>query len=291
MSSASKIGAAIFAMTFMVVLTACTEQGAPPQVSTPTSQAPLVQAQTTAQEPAHDSRYVIQGDTVYDKKTDLTWSRCSAGQQWKESIGCVGVIMHLTWSEAQTVAGNGWRIPSPDELLTLSINSRGSNRYERIRMDRVAFPDMEESDAGGVYWSSSESVEKPIYMFFFERGDGFLPGIHIGRDEYKYLVRLVRGGDQTTGQAPNIATTNYSGTASSNQRQDMQTGSSCRDRYASGGGMAESDVKAYRECQEREKKGEAARDKVDKAAATAGRILDNAAKKGGDFMGGYNAKK
>jgi len=29
--------------------------------------------------PAANSRYVIKGDTVYDKETNLSWQRCSVG--------------------------------------------------------------------------------------------------------------------------------------------------------------------------------------------------------------------
>jgi len=35
------------------------------------------------------SRYVLNGDEVYDKKTDLTWERCSVGKKCDERVSCV----------------------------------------------------------------------------------------------------------------------------------------------------------------------------------------------------------
>ena len=75
--------------------------------------------------PAANSRYVIQGDTVYDKKTDLTWQRCSVGQRWAEGKGCVGVIKTFTFDDAQRQGNGMWRVPTKNELGTLIDQNRG----------------------------------------------------------------------------------------------------------------------------------------------------------------------
>ena len=46
------------------------------------------------------SRFEVHGDTVYDKTTDLTWTRCSYGQQWTEGGGCSGSVNLLDWDSA-----------------------------------------------------------------------------------------------------------------------------------------------------------------------------------------------
>ena len=45
------------------------------------------------------SRFEVHGDTVYDKSTDLTWTRCSYGQQWTEDGGCSGSVKLLDWEK------------------------------------------------------------------------------------------------------------------------------------------------------------------------------------------------
>jgi hypothetical protein len=62
--------------------------------------------------PAVNSRYVIQGDTVYDKKTDLTWQRCSVGQRWAEGKGCVGVTENPLWGEEHIAGDSDNDLPS-----------------------------------------------------------------------------------------------------------------------------------------------------------------------------------
>ncbi len=71
----------------------------------------------TSQEPT--DRYVITGGQVYDKNSDLTWERCSVGQEWQEGAGCVGAIEALTWREALQQAKDDWRVPTVQELETL----------------------------------------------------------------------------------------------------------------------------------------------------------------------------
>lgn len=133
---------------------------------------------------AADSRYVISGDEVYDKQTDLTWKRCSVGMRWKEGMGCVGVQKTFTFEEAQKQAGGGWRVPSRDELETLI--DRNKNREPYIDVD--AFPDMTRKGAQMLYWSSTPT-DSFAWLVYFNDGHAYNLS-RIGN----LAVRLVRGG-------------------------------------------------------------------------------------------------
>jgi hypothetical protein len=50
------------------------------------------------------SRFEMRGDTVYDRRTGLTWMRCSYGQAWTESGGCSGEVKLLDWEGAMDCA-------------------------------------------------------------------------------------------------------------------------------------------------------------------------------------------
>ena len=63
--------------------------------------------------------------TITDRKTGLTWMRCSMGQRW-DGRGCDGKAKRYNWSEAN-LAGQGvdfaghqdWRLPANHELYSL----------------------------------------------------------------------------------------------------------------------------------------------------------------------------
>nr|MBJ6958372.1 DUF1566 domain-containing protein [Vibrio cholerae] len=51
-----------------------------------------------------DGRYRDNGNgTITDSKTNLTWMRCSLGQQWTGST-CAGVAMEMNWNDALRTA-------------------------------------------------------------------------------------------------------------------------------------------------------------------------------------------
>lgn len=96
-------------------------------------------------EMAPSSRYTVNGPTVTDGTTKLTWLRApeSSGMPWQEAKAfCAGV----------TEGGGKWRLPTKEELLGL-----GENLPEGI--DRNAFPaasSQEKAIAATVYyWSST----------------------------------------------------------------------------------------------------------------------------------------
>ena len=128
------------------------------------------------------SRYAAKAGEVYDKKTDLTWQRCSVGQRWKEGAGCVGVIKQMTWDEAKAQATGGWRLPSKDELTTLL-----SPTCKHPAINEEVFPDMELDKLW--YWTSSENGSFLAWLVDFADGN---------TNSYDRTdtgsVRLVRGG-------------------------------------------------------------------------------------------------
>lgn len=129
-----------------------------------------------------DSRYELKGDVVYDKKTDLTWQRCSVGQHWKQGTGCVGVIKQISWEEAKAQAENGWRLPSKDELTTLLAPN-----CSKPAINEQVFPDMELDKLW--YWTASENGPFLAWLVNFADGNS---------NSYDRTdtgsARLVRGG-------------------------------------------------------------------------------------------------
>lgn len=109
------------------------------------------------------SRYVIKDAVVYDRKTDLTWQRCSVGQRWENDVGCVGVIAEMSWDEARSKSADGWRLPTRDELATLV-----SPTCKQPAINEAGFPDM---DLGKLwYWTSSESGDYLAWLVNFADG-------------------------------------------------------------------------------------------------------------------------
>jgi hypothetical protein len=105
-------------------------------------------------------QYVITGGTVYDKKSDLTWARCSVGQHWQEGAGCVGTIEMLTWAQALKQGAEGWRVPTVKELETLiartcSKPALDENVFQGIASDKLAYWSGTEVGSYGGAWAVS----------------------------------------------------------------------------------------------------------------------------------------
>ena len=128
--------------------------------------------------------FVIQGDTVFDRNTELTWKRCSVGMRWAADRNrCVGVKRTFTFDDAKEVkAEGGWRVPSIDELNTL-IEKRPTGQ---VQIDSNAFPDMENTL---YYWSSTPSGASHGWDVLFTAGETS----DYDRSNTR-AVRLVRGG-------------------------------------------------------------------------------------------------
>lgn len=128
------------------------------------------------------SRYAIDGGTVYDTQTNLTWQRCSVGQHWSEDGGCVGSVQQLSWDDAQKQGVDGWRVPTMSELQTLISSS-----CSFPAINENVFPGME---SGALwYWSSTPGPLVVAWGVGFGRGDpdqGWRTNV--------VSVRLVRNG-------------------------------------------------------------------------------------------------
>lgn len=135
---------------------------------------------------AANSRYVIQGETVYDKKTDLTWQRCSVGQQWVEGTGCVGVIKTFTFDLAKQQGNGMWGVPPKSKLATLIDRKRKAN-YQRPTIDEDAFPDMDLENL--VYWSSTPRGASNAWFVSFDNSY-----IYFDYRSTPRAVRLMRSG-------------------------------------------------------------------------------------------------
>lgn len=128
---------------------------------------------------------MIQGDTVYDKKSHLTWAHCSVGQHWKDGVGCEGTAKTFTFDDAQKLRSGGWRLPTGDELATLFDHARAESKQKRM-MDEEEFPDM--SLAKLAYWTRTPSSVGPDWGVEFSGG-------HVSQSKriIAHPVRLVRG--------------------------------------------------------------------------------------------------
>jgi hypothetical protein len=136
--------------------------------------------------PATNARYVIQGETVYDKKTNLTWQRCSVGQQWVEGTGCVGVVKKFTFDVAKQQGDGRWRVPPKGKLATLIDRNRKANN-QKPTIDEVAFPDMDLENL--VYWSDASHGAANAWFVSFDTGY-----IYFDYRSTPRAVRLMRSG-------------------------------------------------------------------------------------------------
>lgn len=142
--------------------------------------------------PAWAQRLEAQGALVYDRKTDLTWQRCSYGQGWDEAVSrCTGQPRKLRFDEARKLEAVGWRVPKLDELV--SIVQRGS----KPALDAQAFPDTPPT----YFWATDNREDDTAWYVSFADGrtNHYFPP-RTNSD----LVRFVRSGrwQRDAGPAP-----------------------------------------------------------------------------------------
>lgn len=142
-----------------------------------------------ASEAGAAGRYALRGALVFDRETQLTWQRCSVGQQWQAGQGCVGDVRFFSFDEARELGGGGWRVPTKAELASLVDRQRVEEKRTPT-IDPVAFPNLDEVNYG--YWSSTPSDASQGWYVGFNAGD--LEFSHRYRG-YLFAVRLVCGGD------------------------------------------------------------------------------------------------
>jgi len=130
------------------------------------------------------SHFEVHGDTVYDKSSDLTWTRCSYGQQWTESGGCAGSVKLLDWDSAMGLhlqREGSWRLPQRDELQGIVASN-----CKRPAIDETLFPGTPSIQ----YWTSTASGPSYAWVVFFRTG---MPTWNFLKTT-PFAVRLVRTG-------------------------------------------------------------------------------------------------
>jgi hypothetical protein len=130
------------------------------------------------------SRFEGHGDTVYDTSTDLTWTRCSYGQQWTEAGGCSGSVKLLDWDSATGLHLQGdanWRLPQRDELQSIVAHN-----CKRPAINEAVFPGTPSIQ----YWTSTASGPSYAWVVFFRTG---MPTWNFLKTT-PFAVRMVRTG-------------------------------------------------------------------------------------------------
>jgi hypothetical protein len=151
-----------------------------------TALAPTVIAQS-ARAAGEPTAVQLKQFTIRDTEHNLEWLRCSAGQVWN-GYTCIGNPRMLSLSEAeQAVAlarrelGEGWRLPTVDELRTLVCK-----KCEPPKIDIRLFP----NTAAAPYWTASKNTMSVGRYWSVS----FYTGYAFGRNtpEMVRYVRLVK---------------------------------------------------------------------------------------------------
>lgn len=118
-----------------------------------------------------EKHFLFKGDAAEDGKTGLIRKRCAVGMVWDPAKNtCAGQSESLnqqTAKEAAAVAGQGWRVPTGEELETLLVST-----CDGPRINTVAFPSTETSNfgEGAKFWTSTEAMPGLFYYFDFSNG-------------------------------------------------------------------------------------------------------------------------
>ena len=130
------------------------------------------------------SRFEVHDDTVYDRSTDLTWTRCSYGQQWTEDGACSGSVKLLDWHSAMGLhlqRDADWRLPQRDELQSIVAPN-----CKKPAINDVVFPGTPSIQ----YWTSTASGPSYAWVVFFRTG---MPTWNFLKAT-PFAVRMVRTG-------------------------------------------------------------------------------------------------
>ena len=97
------------------------------------------------------SRYVVNGNEVFDQKTGLTWARCAIEQKWIDGKGCAGPIKAYKFEQITQTIPEKWRLPTISEIISLAVICPTS------AANREVFYDISLEIALGV-WISDKSI-------------------------------------------------------------------------------------------------------------------------------------
>lgn len=129
-----------------------------------------------------DGRFEIitDGGEVRDLKTKLIWQRCEIGQHWNGQT-CTGRSTLFTYEKAQKNTGDGWKVPSKNELSSLLTQDITNKRY----INSNVF-----SNTSEMVWSSTANTVNSEFAWAVFYGGGVSSDAVARR--YKHAVRLVR---------------------------------------------------------------------------------------------------
>lgn len=135
----------------------------------------------------NNKRFTIIENKVFDKKTKLTWMRCSAGSKWKKNIGCTQTSQIMSFYEAKDLEKNlknAWRLPTFDELRTIF-----DNKCEKNAINSKLFPDIKLLSNFAPYWSSTSVDNLPNLIYYVDFIDKTMDAHSKG---FSMFVRLVK---------------------------------------------------------------------------------------------------
>jgi hypothetical protein len=130
-----------------------------------------------------NNRYQIltNGAEVKDLQTNLIWQRCEVGKTWNGNT-CIGTDKNFTFDDAQKQSGNGWRVPTIDELKTLLTKEKVNYKFIHPKV----FPNTNSHVWSGSPYANYTSHAWGVYFSLGGSSNG-----------YRFSsggVRLVRGG-------------------------------------------------------------------------------------------------
>jgi Protein of unknown function (DUF1566) len=131
--------------------------------------------------------------TVTDKRSQLMWLRCAAGQRWSAGR-CSGTAKAMNWPDAQAIAAEtnkqgsffyaDWRLPKVHELAMIA-----ERQCSNPRINLVVFPDTPAAS----FWSASARPADRSEAGALALGFG-AEGVSYEDKTELHFVRLVRTG-------------------------------------------------------------------------------------------------
>ena len=143
---------------------------------------------------AQQNTYLPREHLVIDLKHDIEWLRCTVGKTW-DGFDCVGEAVRLNHSQVKIAVeqanqqlGNGWRLPSLQELQDLLCESCEELSYSKPlpMIDQKTFPSTEPEP----YWTNQQNGMSPSHYFSVNFFNGWTYGRFL--PSQTLAVRLVR---------------------------------------------------------------------------------------------------
>jgi hypothetical protein len=146
----------------------------------------------------NENRFIDNADgTLTDRAAQITWKRCSLGQQWDEALtSCKGRALALSLDQAREAVQQinqsesfhqDWRLPSLTELARIASSSLNP---EGVRISRENFP----GTPASFFWTSSAKASGGYEPLWYAMSFGH-EGLKAVPSDSKLFVRLVRYGN------------------------------------------------------------------------------------------------